>query len=197
MSIEWHGSIHGAPEDYDLGMPPPASRSLSPWEAHLDLLRDHSAFGAPIRFYFRRREQLLYLVVGGWNTAFGYGVWALLQYLLGDHLHYLIIVLISWPIAVLNAYLGYRYIVFRSRGPILRELPRFAVVYAATLLVNLALLPIALHVLPFSIYVIQAVFTAVVVVFSYLAHKFFSFGGRARSGGDGSKPYETSLEHGK
>ena len=56
-------------------------------------------------FYFRRREQLLYLVVGGWNTVFGYGVWALLQYLLGDHLHYLVVVVLSWPIAVLNAYL--------------------------------------------------------------------------------------------
>lgn len=177
-------------------MPPSASRSLSPWEAHLDLLRDHSTLGAPIRFYFRHREQLLYLVVGAWNTVFGYGVWALLQYVLGDHLHYLIIVLISWPIAVLNAYLGYRFIVFRSRGPISRELPRFAVVYVVTLLVNLALLPIALGVLPFNIYAIQAVFTAVVVVFSYLAHKFFSFGGLAPSDSDGSTPYEASLERG-
>ena len=177
-------------------MSPSSSRSLSPWEAHLDLLRDHSAYGAPIRFYFRRREQILYLVVGGWNTVFGYGVWALLQYLLGDHLHYLIIVLISWPIAVLNAYLGYRFIVFRSRGPISRELPRFAVVYAGTLLVNLALLPIALGVLPFSIYVIQAAFTAIVVVFSYLAHKFFSFGGPASRDVDGSKRYEASSGRG-
>ena len=55
--------------------------------------------------------------------------WALLQYLLGDHLHYLVVVVLSWPIAVLNAYLGYRYVVFRSRGPVLRELPRFSLVY--------------------------------------------------------------------
>ena len=177
-------------------MAPPEPRSLSPWEARLALLREHSTLGAPIRFYFRRREQLLYLLVGGWNTIFGYGVWALLQYLLGDLLHYLIIVLFSWPIAVLNAYLGYRFIVFRSRGPISRELPRFAVVYAGTLLVNLALLPIALGVLPFSIYVIQAVFTGLVVVLSYLAHKFFSFGGRVPSDGDGSTPYGASMDHG-
>ena len=80
----------------------------------------------PVRFYLRRREQVLYLAVGGWNTVFGYGVWALLQFLLGDRLHYLVIVLIAWPIAVLNAYLGYRFLVFRSRGSILRELPRFS-----------------------------------------------------------------------
>ena len=61
----------------------------------------------------------------------------------------------------------------------LRELPRFSAVYFLTLLVNLVLLPIALRVLPFNIYVIQALFTAVVVVCSYLAHKYYSFrGGR-------------------
>jgi putative flippase GtrA len=146
--------------------------------------------GRPVRFYFRRREQLLYLVVGAWNTVFGYGVWALLQYLLGDYLNYLVIIVLSWPIAVLNAYLGYRYIVFRSRGSILRELPRFSLVYVGVLIVNLVLLPVALRVLPFSIYVDQALFTVVVVVSSYLSHKYYSFGGvRGRDSGD-SSPYD-------
>ena len=147
------------------------------FERHLDGLRDHRALGRPVRFYFRRREQLLYLVVGGWNTVFGYGVWATMQLLLGGHLHYLAIVVLAWPIAVLNAYLCYRQIVFRSRGPILRELPRFSTVYVATLLATLVALPIALAVLPLSIYVINALFTCGVVVASYLAHKYFSFGG--------------------
>jgi putative flippase GtrA len=128
----------------------------------------------------RRREQVLYLVVGGWNTVFGYGIWALLQFLLGEHLHYLVVVLIAWPIAVLNAYLGYRYVVFRSRGSILRELPRFSLVYLVTLVINLVLLPIALRILPFNIYLTQAVLTVVVVIGSYLGHRSFSFGGRSR-----------------
>ena len=100
-------------------MQPAAPATLNWFERHLDGLRTHPALGRPVRFCFRRREQLLYLVVGGWNTVFGYGVWALLQYLLGDHLHYLVVIVLSWPFAVLNAYLGYRYIVFRSRGPVL------------------------------------------------------------------------------
>src|SRR4051794_545714 len=94
---------------------PSASRPAKRDERHLDGLRDHPTLGRPVRFYFRRREQLLYLVVGAWNTIFGYGVWAVMQYLLGDTLNYLVIIVLSWPIAVLNAYLGYRYIVFRSQ----------------------------------------------------------------------------------
>lgn len=129
------------------------------------------------RFYDRRREQILYLVVGGWNTLFGYCVWALMQYLLHDYIHYLAIVVLSWPIAVTNAYLCYRRFVFRSHGSIVRELPRFSLVYVVTLLSTLVVLPILLYALPFSIYVIQAGFAAVVVVASYLSHKYFSFGG--------------------
>jgi len=158
-------------------MQPTATGAPGRLERHLDGLRDRRVIGPPVRFYLRRREQVLYLVVGGWNTVFGYAVWALMQYALGDYLPYVVILLLSWPIAVLNAYLGYRYVVFRSHGPVLRELPRFSVVYAGTLLVNLALLPIALRVLPFSIYVIQALFTVVVVICSYLSHKYFSFRG--------------------
>ena len=166
-------------------MQPAASTSSNRYERYLDTLRDHRTLGRPVRFYFRRREQLLYLVVGAWNTVFGYGVWALMQYTLGDTLNYLVIVVLSWPIAVLNAYLGYRYIVFRSRGPVLRELPRFSLVYVATLIANLALLPIALRVLPFNIYVAQALVLGAVVVGSYMGHKYYSFrGGHRRDSGD-------------
>ena len=160
------------------------------------MMERHSALGPSIRFYLRRREQLLYLAVGGWNTLFGYAVWALMQYLLGAHLHYLVIILLAWPVAVLNAYLGYRLIVFRSRAPIRTEFPRFATVYVATLLVNLALLPVALAILPFNIYVIQAVFTAVVVVLSYLSHKFFSFGRGRRDALGARAPTESLIEPG-
>jgi putative flippase GtrA len=167
--------LEGAVRAYDPRMPAPTTRLLTRWETSLGVLRTHSALGPVVRLYFRRREQILYLVIGGWNTVFGYGVWAVMQFFLGSHLHYLVVVILSWPIAVLNAYLGYRIIVFQSQGHWLTELPRFSLVYLATLLVNLALLPIAVNTLPLNIYVIQGLFTAAVVAASYLGHKYFSF----------------------
>ena len=161
-------------------MQPTAAEASNRFERRLEGLRDHRAFGVPVRFYLRRREQVLYLVVGAWNTLFGYGVWAALQLLIGDRVPYLIVVLIAWPIAVLNAFLCYRYLVFRSRGSILRELPRFSLVYFLTLVATLAVLPVALSVLPFNIYVVQALLLGVVVVASYLGNKYFSFGNGRR-----------------
>jgi putative flippase GtrA len=125
----------------------------------------------------RYREQLQYLAVGAWNTLFGYCTWALLQYLLHDYINYLLIIVLSYPIAIANAYAGYRYIVFRSHGRVWSEIPRFSMVYLLTMVANLVALPFLLHVLPFNVYVVQAFFTMLVVMVSYLGHRFFSFRG--------------------
>lgn len=135
----------------------------------------------PMALAARRREQILYLVIGGWNTLFGYAIWALLQYLLHPYLNYLVIIVIAWFPSVANAYFGYRWFVFRSKGSVWRELPRFSLVYLGTLIMGLIALPILLRILPFSIYVTQALYTAVMVVASYLSHKYFSFSKRPRT----------------
>jgi len=160
------------------------ARALVTMASHIDQLLERMdrrpLLRRMARFYQRRREQILYLVVGGWNTLFGYLVWALLQYLLHDYIYYLAILVIAWFPAVLNAYLCYRHFVFRSKGSVWRELPRFSLVYVGTLCVGLIGLPILLRLLPFSIYVTQALLTAAMVIFSYLAHKYFSFKGGRR-----------------
>jgi putative flippase GtrA len=152
--------------------------------ALLDALSRYSLLGRPVRSLRARRVQVLYLVVGAWNTAFAYAEWAGLQYALQDHLHYLAILVLAWPLAVLNAYACYRRFVFRSSRSVRQELPRFSLVYFGTLVAGLAALPFLLRTLPFNIYVIQAGYTFVVVVLSYLAHRFFSFGGLLRPAGD-------------
>jgi putative flippase GtrA len=74
-----------------------------------------------------------------------------------------------------NAYIGYRYVVFRSTRSVGRELRRFVAVYALTLAVNLVVLPLALHLLPWNVYVIQGLFTGIVVLLSHLGHEHFTF----------------------
>lgn len=133
------------------------------------------ADGLVPRTLLRHRERLQYLGTGAWNTLFGYGAWAVLQYVLHEHIHYLVVIVLSYPIAIANAYVCYRYIVFRSHGPVWKELPRFSAVYLLTMAANLVALPFVLHVLPFSLYLVQALFTMLVVIASYLVHRSFSF----------------------
>jgi len=132
----------------------------------------------------RRREQILFVVVGVWNTAFGYGVFALFYWLLRGSVPATVILLLSYAVAVTNNFLCHKYIVFRTRGGHAGEILRFVVVYVPILVANLIVLPLALRTLPLNAYVIQAVYMLVVVVLSYLGLKLFTFrkGGDRRSG---------------
>ena len=56
-----------------------------------------------------------------------------------------------------------------------REVPRFLVVYAVVLAVNLVVLPVALRELPFSAYADPGRLHRAVVVATYVANKYFSF----------------------
>jgi putative flippase GtrA len=125
------------------------------------------------------REQVLYLAVGAWNTLFGYGVFVVLYYVAGGRLGTAVVIVASYVVAVLSAYLGYRYVAFRSHGRVLLEFPRFAAVYLLTLIANLVFFPIALRLLPLSTYGVQALFTVGVVIVSYVGHRHFSFRVRA------------------
>ena len=122
-----------------------------------------------------RREKLLYLVVGGWNTLFGYLVFSLLYYLIGARVGEIVTLLLTYPISTVNAYLGYKFLVFRTRGNYVREFIKFSSVYVGALVANVVLLPILTRVVGLSAYVAQAIFTVAIVVASYVGHKYFTF----------------------
>jgi putative flippase GtrA len=121
------------------------------------------------------REKLLYLVVGGWNTLFQYVSFSLLYYLLSGWLFSSAILFISYGLSSINGFLGYRYVVFQSRGHPLAEYARFQLVYMPLLVVNLVALPLLLEYTPLNAYVVQAGFAVFSVVVGYLGNKYFAF----------------------
>ena len=86
------------------------------------------------------RRFIGFLIAGGINTLFGYGVYSA-QVLMGIVPH--IAVVISTVVGVLFNFLTTS-AVFRSRD--LRKLPRFLTVYAAMMGLNILLLDIAMRV---------------------------------------------------
>jgi len=127
------------------------------------------------RIYRRYKEKVDYLLVGGWNTVFGYLVFLALYYLLAGKVHYLILLVISNILSITNAYVGYKIFVFKTQGDYLREYLRFYVVYGAALALNFVLLPLCVELLRLSPPVAQGGLTFVNVLFSYAGHKNFSF----------------------
>jgi len=121
------------------------------------------------------RRRLLYLAVGGWNTLFGYLAFAGLYYLIGEGLGYVPVFIVSYALSMLNAYWGYKLVVFRSPGKFHQEFPRFAIVYVVALGVNLVVFPWLTRSLGLNPYLSQAIFTVALIVCTYFVNSRFSF----------------------
>jgi putative flippase GtrA len=122
-----------------------------------------------------RERGIRYLLVGGWNTVFGYGVFALLQLTLGDDVNYLFLLAIAQVLATLNAFVGYRLLVFKVTGNVLADLARFSLVYVGAFAVNLAALPLLVEVAGLPVLLAQAIVVVGTVLASFFAHRNFSF----------------------
>lgn len=129
-------------------------------------------------------QVLRFLVVGVWNTAFGYGTFALITYFLTDRLShaYLIGNLIASVMSVLMAYLGHKFVVFRTRGNYLRECLRYYMVYGFSILLGLVTLPVTIALLGLFIheaqwlpYIAQALLMPFGALLSFFGHSRFSF----------------------
>lgn len=125
-------------------------------------------------FLKSKMEFIKFLVVGGWNTLFGYGIFIALYYA-PFKLHYIIIQIISTILAITNAYIFYKFFVFKTRGNYFREYLRFYVVYGTVFLINLVLLPFLVEILKFNPVIGQGILLVGTIIASFFGHKRFSF----------------------
>lgn len=123
----------------------------------------------------RDSPQARYLLVGGYNTAVGYAVFALLLFLFDRWLHYTVLLVVAWAISTVNAFVAYRMIVFRVRGHFFRDLARFCSVYVVALGINVVTLPIVVSLTGLPVLVAQGVVVLGTTAGTYTAHKYFSF----------------------
>lgn len=127
---------------------------------------------------------LRYLIVGGWNTLFGYASFAILTAILDPHIPhaYIVASVLASIINITVSYLGYKWFVFKTRGNYLREWLRAVAVYSTAILISTATLPVLVFIIrrlwhfdKAAPYIAGAVLTIFTVIYSFLGHKKFSF----------------------
>jgi putative flippase GtrA len=128
-----------------------------------------------------------YLIVGAWNTLFGYGVYCGLYYLLALRMESpyaaaMTASALGSVVCITVSFLGHKYFVFRTRGNFIKEYLRAFMVYGTTFLIGLILLPLVMKLLdlltvPKGVlgYLAGAILTAGTVVVSFFGHKKFTF----------------------
>jgi putative flippase GtrA len=125
-----------------------------------------------------------YVLVGGFNTVFGYTLFALMNWAftgLGSY-GYMYAWAVTSLISLTVAFLGYKWFVFRTRGNYVAEYIRCLGVYGTTMLVSFVGLTVLVTVLrrllhhpELAPYIAAAIMTIVTVTISFLGHKNISF----------------------
>ena len=133
----------------------------------------------------RAKHQLKakFVLVGIWNTIFGYGVFCLLDTLFAwlfsaRSAAYMCAMVLAQIIAVINAYIFHKYITFKSEAKgkaIIAEFFRFSATYAVTFCLSLALLPALVEIGHIHPKIAAAIIIFICTVISYLGHSRFSF----------------------
>ena len=125
-----------------------------------------------------------YLLVGAWNTLFGYGSFAFFTAILSPMIphSYIVALVISSLLNISVSYLGYKFFVFKTKGNYLREWIRCVGVYSGGILFGVFILPVLVLVIRRNTrffteapYIAGALLTAFMVVYSFVGHKKFSF----------------------
>jgi putative flippase GtrA len=138
------------------------------------------------------RQFMRYVLVGGFNTVFGYSIFALLNWLLRGlgSFAYMYAFLPANVIAITVAFLAYKWFVFRTRGNYLIEWLRCFGVYGSGMLFSAIALPITVTVLRRTMrepggapYIAAALLSVVTAILSFFGHRHFSF--RTKPSGEG------------
>jgi putative flippase GtrA len=125
-----------------------------------------------------------YILVGVWNTLFGYAMYAAFTALLTPHVPYAYIFasLLGSLLSISVAFFGYKWFIFKTKGNYLREWARCVMVYSGGIVIGILLLPVFVYVVRHSTrfdaaapYIAGAVLMGLNGVGGFLGHKRFSF----------------------
>ena len=118
------------------------------------------------------KQGFRFLMVGGINTAVGYGAYALLIFF---GLQYLIANTISTIIGVINSYLWNRFFTFKSKDKALGEMARFVLVYLVSYCASMLFLYLIVGKLGLNTYLAGILNIVLTTTVSWFGHKNFSF----------------------
>ena len=131
----------------------------------------------------KHRVKIKFVLVGIWNTIFGYSVFCLLDTLFSNifatrYIAYMSAMVLGQIIAIVNAYISHKYITFKSRvrgREMIIEFFRFSMTYAVTFCLSLILLPIFVEIFHIAPKISVAILIPIFATISYLGHSRFSF----------------------
>lgn len=148
---------------------------MKPLGAELKIANAKTPAGRAMISKVWRDERARFLIVGGFNTLFGFVAYSLLYLVLGERIHYLALAVISHFISVAVAFAMYRRHVFNSNGAIFGEFIRYNIAVLGNLALGMAVLALLVAYAKLNPIVAQGIAVVLVVFANYFLHKYFTF----------------------
>ena len=131
-------------------------------------------------FWMRFPEKVRFLLVGGYNTSFSYGLYALFLWLTGGAAAQTAL-LLSFILSTPHSYLTQKFFVFATRGNYGREYLTCVLSWAISYGLNILLLQ-GFLVLGLNAYLAQLIALILVTINSYLMLKYLAFHRHQKTG---------------
>ena len=133
--------------------------------------------------WLTHQTKVRFVLVGLWNTIFGYLVFVGLDYLFNlffspRYVAYMSAAVLANIIAILNAYIFHKFVTFRSplRGlAMIPEFVRFFSMYLFSFFLGLVLLPVSVQLFHLDPKIAGALLIPITTIISYLGHSRLSF----------------------
>jgi len=117
-----------------------------------------------------------FILIGLWNTLLGYLAFCGLEILVEKRgAHYFVALILSQIVVLANAYLCYKFLVFRTTGLSFSEPTRFIFIYGMNCVVNFFLLPCFIHAFDMTPIMAQAIVVLILSLANYASHNYFTF----------------------
>jgi len=116
-----------------------------------------------------------YLVIGSWNTIFGYCLGVSLFVLMNKHFHIVFIACVANIIAISMSFFTYKKFVFKTNGNWVSEYIRCYVVYGFNAVLGIFLLWFFVDIVRVNIWISQGLSILFTVFISFFLHKNFTF----------------------
>jgi putative flippase GtrA len=126
-------------------------------------------------------ERVRFLIVGGFNTLFGYALFIIFERTLGevigDWVGDLVSLYAAYAIATVVAFALHRHFTYRvsGTGNVVVDYLRFVSVYLVALAINTVALPLLVEFAHLEAIVAQGLIVVLTTLVSYFGHKLFSF----------------------
>lgn len=131
----------------------------------------------------KHKIKIKFLIVGGWNTIFGFLAFVLLYKLTSkifkvNYFAYTSAQILGTILAIINAYVLHKYITFESKAKgrnMIIEFFKFSTTYIVLFIISLVLMPFFIEVIKIRPIPSSICMNIIVITTSYFGHSRFSF----------------------